>query len=513
MNSVFPIDEISGKRSRPEIILIFGSALAVIAIVSIVTSLLIRERASARDFAARSATNIVQLIDADVQRNTELYDTSLQGMITSWQRPEVRNLTPQMRQLVLFDRSTAAPYKGELLLIDKNGDILADSLSVIPRTVNLSDRAHFRAHRDNPDLDLLISDPFKLHTGYRDWCISFSRRMSAPNGEFMGIASGAMRLIYFKELFKSLNIGRDSNVNLISTHGFLLARQPDTELKDLIGEDFSQKPNFKRFLQEGNGTFISISSLDNKERMYTFSTVGNLPLIVVVGQSLEEVYAIWLRNTWLVVSATGVLCLGILWLTFLLCRELSLRRKAEYELAELAATDSLTGLANRRRLDQVLKAEWARGLRSGKPMSLLMIDVDHFKLFNDRHGHHGGDEALRNVATAIQQRIRRPGDLAARYGGEEFSVVLAETPLNGAIVIAEAIRAGIEALPRFASDDLPITVSIGIASQLSQPSATLSGLIGAADKALYQAKRKGRNRVECSVSATFSALPVPGEAT
>jgi diguanylate cyclase (GGDEF)-like protein len=310
-----------------------------------------------------------------------------------------------------------------------------------------------------------------------------------------------------------LNIGRDSNVNLISTHGFLLARQPDTELKDLIGEDFSQKPNFKRFLQEGNGTFISISSLDNKERMYTFSTVGNLPLIVVVGQSLEEVYAIWLRNTWLVVSATGVLCLGILWLTFLLCRELSLRRKAEYELAELAATDSLTGLANRRRLDQVLKAEWARGLRSGKPMSLLMIDVDHFKLFNDRHGHHGGDEALRNVATAIQQRIRRPGDLAARYGGEEFSVVLAETPLNGAIVIAEAIRAGIEALPRFASDDLPITVSIGIASQLSQPSATLSGLIGAADKALYQAKRKGRNRVECSVSATFSALPVPGEAT
>jgi diguanylate cyclase (GGDEF)-like protein len=509
MNSTFPLHTASGKRSRPEIILIFGSALAVIAIVAIVTSLLIRERASARDFAARSASNIVQLIDADVQRNTELYDTSLQGMISAWQRPEVRNLTPPMRQLVLFDRSTAAPYKGQLLLLDKNGDTLADSLSVKPRTINLADRAHFRAHRDNPNLDLLISDPFKLHSGYRDWCISFSRRMSSPDGEFQGIASGAMRLVYFKELFKSLNIGRDSNVNLINTHGFLLARQPDTGIKNLIGEDFSQKPNFKRFLQEGTGTFVSTSTLDNKERMYTFSKVGSLPLIVVVGQSLEEVYAIWLRNAWLVGGATGILCFGILWLTLLLGRELSLRQKAEYELAELAATDGLTGLANRRRLDQVIKAEWARGLRSGKPMSLLMIDVDHFKAFNDRHGHHGGDEALRKVATAIQQRIRRPSDLAARYGGEEFSVVLAETPLNGAIVIAEAIRATIEALPRFASDDQPITVSIGIASQLSQPGDTLGDLISVADRALYQAKRKGRNRVECGVSPKFNPLPRP----
>lgn len=509
MNSFFTPHTAPGKRSRPEIILIFGSALAVIAIVAIVTSLLIRERASARDFAARSASNIVQLIDADVQRNAELYDTALQGLISSWQKPEVRSLTPQMRQLVLFDPSTAAPSKGELLLLDQNGDTLADSLSVVPRIVNLADRPHFQAHRDNPDLDLLISDPFKLHSGYRDWCISFSRRMSSPEGQFMGIASAAMRLVYFRNLFKSLSIGRDSNVNLISTRGFLLARQPDNETTDLIGEDFSQKPNFQRFLKEGSGNFVSVSTLDKKERMYSFSKVAGLPFIVVVGQSLEEVYAVWLRNAWLVIGATAILCFGIFWLTFLLCREFKLRHRAEYELAELASTDSLTGLANRRRLDQVLKAEWARGLRSGKPMTLLMIDVDHFKAFNDRHGHHGGDEALRNVATAIQQRIRRPGDLAARYGGEEFSVVLAETPLGGAMIIAESIRATIEALPRFASDDQPITVSIGIATQTGEMGETLSGLIGVADKALYQAKRKGRNRVEIGVSADLPGSFTP----
>ncbi|MGV8916257.1 MAG: sensor domain-containing diguanylate cyclase [Pseudomonas sp.] len=499
-----------GKWSRPEIILILGSILAVSAILTIVTSLLFRERDSARDFAARSASNIVQLIDADVLRNTELYDTSLQGMITSWQRPEVQALSVQMRHLVLFDRSTAAPYKGDLVLLDKRGNILADSLDVTPRNLNLSDRAHFQAHRDDPNLGLVISDPFKLHTGYRDWCISFSRRMSSPTGEFLGVASGAMRLVYFEELFKTLTIGRDSNVNLINTRGFLLARQPVSgDSQNFIGHDFSQQPNFKRFLNEASGSFTSISSIDNKERLYTFSRVGHLPLVVVVGQSVEEVYGVWRRNAVLVGLATSVLCFGILWLTFLLCRELRLRQRAEHELAELASTDGLTGMANRRKLDHVLKTEWARGLRSGKPMSLLMIDVDHFKAFNDRHGHHGGDEALRTVAQTILGSIRRPGDLAARYGGEEFSVVLPETPLAGAQLIAEKIREAIEALAPFADDPNPITVSIGIASQEPNSRDDVCELVTIADKALYQAKRKGRNRVEYTVTESpRQALPL-----
>ncbi len=486
----------SDQRSRPENILIIGSCLAVIAILAIVTSLLFRERASARDFAARSASNIVQLIDADVLRNAELYDTSLQGMTAAWQRPEVAALSPQMRQMVMFDRSTAAPYKGELLLIDKKGDVLADSLSATPRVANLADRAHFRAHRDNPDLGLLVSDPFKLRTGYRDWCISFSRRMSSPTGEFLGIASGAMRLMYFNDLFKTLTIGSDSNVNLISSKGFLLARAPMLPGEDLIGRDFSQQPNFQRFLHEINGSFTAISSLDGKERLYTFSKVGDLPLVVVVGQSVDEVYSIWRRNTLLMGGATSILCLGILWLTFLLRRELRRRQNAETELADLAATDGLTGLANRRTLDQVFSAEWTRALRSGKPMSVLMIDIDHFKAFNDRHGHQGGDEALRTVATVILESIRRPGDLAARYGGEEFSVVLPETPLKGALMIAESIRTRIEALAPFANDQQPVTVSIGLASQIIHPGDTPHALTRLADKALYQAKRNGRNRVE-----------------
>jgi diguanylate cyclase (GGDEF)-like protein len=305
-----------------------------------------------------------------------------------------------------------------------------------------------------------------------------------------------MRLSYFNQLFRTLDIGPTSTVNLLSADGVLLARQPDENNRTFVGQNFSMRPNFKRILDEVNGSFAAVSELDGAKRLYTFSRVGDLPLIVVVAQSQDDVYAVWKRNALLVAGATGLLCIGILWLSWLLGRQLRLRQNAERELAGLASTDGLTGLANRRRLDQALAQEWARGIRSGRPLALLMIDVDHFKAFNDRHGHHGGDVALRSVAQTLAASIRRPGDLAARYGGEEFMVVLPETDKAGACVIAEKLRLAIEALPPFANDTAPITVSIGVATHLPVTHELPGALFQAADRALYRAKRNGRNRVE-----------------
>jgi diguanylate cyclase (GGDEF)-like protein len=125
-----------------------------------------------------------------------------------------------------------------------------------------------------------------------------------------------------------------------------------------------------------------------------------------------------------------------------------------------------------------------------------MIDVDHFKAFNERHGHQGGDEALRLIAQTISYCIRRPGDRIARYGGEEFVVVLPETDLPGAMLIAEKIRKAAESLPLFRNAEHPITVSIGVASEVVRQGDKLEAFFGVADKALYQAKDNGRNRVE-----------------
>ncbi|KAA0949675.1 MULTISPECIES: sensor domain-containing diguanylate cyclase [unclassified Pseudomonas] len=480
---------------RPEFLLILGSGLTVLLIVAIVTILLIREHANALQAAKRTASNITQLIDADVLRNVELYDMSLKGLIAATERSDLQDVSANIRHLVLFDRSAAAPYKGDILLLDKAGEVIADSSLLAPMPGNFADRDYFQTHQQNPDSGLFISRPFMACSVCEDkWRIAFSRRVSASDGRFLGVAVASMRLSYFAQLFNSLNIGSNSTINLINHQGILLAQQPLLE-QDMIDKDLSARPNVARILRERNGSFTGISSVDRHPRLYTFSNVGTLPLIVAVALSSDEIFAPWKRAALLISSATGVLCLGLLWLTWMLCMELRRRYRAEGVLSELAATDALTGLANRRTLDQRLRLEWERAQRSNEPLALLMIDVDHFKAFNDRHGHQGGDEALRAVAQVIDSNIRRPADLAARYGGEEFAVILPHTDSSGAGVIAEHIRSSIEYLPRLAADTQPITVSIGLSTWNKRSAASLEELLLSADRALYEAKHGGRNRI------------------
>lgn len=481
-------------RSHPELFLNLGSCLAVLAIVAIVSYLLARERDSVELSAIRSSSNIVELIESDILRNAELYDQSLQGLIWAVGRKELAQIPGPLRQRLLFNEAFVDRKRGDVLWLDKQGNVVGDSTSSVPRKANFGDTGVFQAHQRNANLGLLVGPPFKALLGDLDWCISFSRRISGPNGEFAGVAAGALRLSYFSELFRRLDIGDDSSINLLNTEGQLLARQPSRKQDPLIGSNYADRPNFKRILNEQSGSFTARSGSSAKLRIYTFARVHQLPLIVLVAHSADEVFQSWRRTAIMVSVATGLLCVGILWLTLLLGRELRRRQEAEQGLETLAATDSLTGLANRRRLDQVLRQEWTRAQRSRKPLAVLMVDVDHFKAFNQRHGHAGGDHALREVAKTIEACIRRPADLAARYGGEEFQVVLPETDLAGAQLLAERIRASVEALAPFADDARSVTVSIGIG--LSGTQHDLARVLGAADEALYRAKAKGRNRVE-----------------
>jgi two-component system cell cycle response regulator len=179
-------------------------------------------------------------------------------------------------------------------------------------------------------------------------------------------------------------------------------------------------------------------------------------------------------------------------------QERQARILAEQRLAHLARIDSLTNIANRRAFDEFLNKEWQRLARSGQALMLFMIDIDHFKLYNDHYGHQAGDDCLTAVARVLQEQFRRPCDLVARYGGEEFACVLPGTTPEGALHVAESIRAQLEklALPHDASPIDPwVTVSIGVARCQPKAGGSPSDLIEVADKALYEAKQQGRNRV------------------
>lgn len=191
------------------------------------------------------------------------------------------------------------------------------------------------------------------------------------------------------------------------------------------------------------------------------------------------------------------------------------QRTAELQAAnqqlEIASnTDGLTGLSNRHKFDQVWAQEWQRAVRQGLPLAVVMIDVDHFKTYNDHFGHPAGDECLRRLAAVLARSVRRAGELAARYGGEEFVVVLPGVDENGALQEAERIRTEVFQLgiPHGGSSAAPVvTVSLGVAARVPQRAEGLYQLLQEADDALYQAKNSGRNRVRVGQAKSISSPP------
>lgn len=171
-------------------------------------------------------------------------------------------------------------------------------------------------------------------------------------------------------------------------------------------------------------------------------------------------------------------------------------------IERLSMIDALTEIPNRRSFDNHMHTEWSRAIRFGTPVSAMMIDIDHFKDFNDNYGHSHGDLVLKTVAGIISHSLKRPSDFVARWGGEEFVVLLPNTELDGALEMAEQIRAHIECatIPFEGGIDTHVTISIGVSTQTPTVESVSNEIVIAADKALYAAKNAGRNRVIHSLS-------------
>lgn len=468
-------------------------------------SFLIGMRHTDHENARQAAQNLVTTLAADIERNLNLYDLSLQAVVDGLQLPEIDQVSPAIRQFILFDRAASAEHLGAILVLDENGFIRLGSRRWNNRTESLAGRDYFRAHVDNPDLGLFVGAPFTSYNG--EYAIGISRRLSRPDGSFAGIVAGTIHLSYFHELFRRLTLTAGGSLSLVRTDGKLVIRIPFRS--DQIGHDFRGTELFRHVPQSGFGSFETRAMIDGVERLFVFKKLDDYPLIVSAGLSLDTVYQAWRREAVIIGSLMIALCAVTIGLTYALTRELTWRAATERSLARLATTDSVTGIHNRLRFNLEIEQQWAEASARAAPLALLMIDADHFKVYNDCHGHQAGDRLLAEIASRIVASCER-GDFVARYGGEEFVVLLPGCSLEQAVARADRIRTGIVQMgvQNSAGAAGLQTVSIGVASLIPTRGTDHRALIAAADSALYQAKRNGRDRIEMS----HGVLPAAAEA-
>lgn len=482
------------RSSAPHYVVAVGVLIAF-ALMGLCILQLFQSRQDALDRARETSRNLALVAERDITRNVELYNLSLEAVLQGLRRPDVMAASPALRRGVLFDHAMTAQYLGSMLVLDAQGNIVLDSQNDVPRHGNFSDRKYFTVHRDRADVGLYVSDPFASRLRGGTPSIVLSRRVSNPDGSFAGVALIAINLEYFHKLFAGLALGPHGSISMIGTDGIMVMRQP-YEL-NTIGRDISQAATFRRFRSAPEGSFLERSSIDGVRRLYYFKTLPNLPLIVMVAEAEQDIYAAWHRRALTIGALVATFGAAFIALSVLLGAQLRRRMRAESELILLARTDGLTGLNNRRSFGEVLDREWRRARRVRSVFSLLFVDVDRFKAYNDTYGHQAGDDALAAVARCIGENIRRPADVAARYGGEEFVVLLPDTAENGAAQIAERIRIAINelGLEHVGSEFGRVTASIGLASWKPDQDVEPDAIIKAADEALYYAKATGRNKV------------------
>lgn len=492
------------RAERPKIapVSIALSILAPIGMLLVCGWMLLDLRQDAWDRGEQTSSNLLQVLARDIERNIEIIDYSLVAMSDNLRKPGVMESPPELRQIILFDRAATIQDMGSLFVLDAKGDLVVENKSHSVRTANMADRDYFQTHRDQKNIGLYVSPPFISRLGSEP-VIVVSRRIGNPDGSFAGVVGGTIKLSYFSHLFRNLNLEANDLVGLYHLSGIRIVAEPYNEAE--IGTSILDSETYHRFQKLRRGRFVEVSPRDGVARHVTFARLGNLPLVLDVGIAVDTIEHEW-RNKALVIGLiTLLLCALAIGLSLTLTRELRRRAEAESqvrrvnaELEKLATTDALTDLANRRCFDIMLKKAWDESVRTGSSLSVLVLDADHFKSYNDRYGHQAGDEVLVMLACCIASHSSRPRDVPARIGGEEFAVILPDTDLAGARTVAERIRQSVLAQMRPHPDNPAgyITVSCGVATVPHPKVGDPQALVRQADQWLYAAKTGGRNRID-----------------
>ncbi|WP_070884424.1 GGDEF domain-containing protein [Pseudomonas sp. D2-3] len=405
------------------------------------------------------------------------------------------------------------------ILADVEGFTVLDAggrplLTTVPNATlrfTAQDRDYFRVHSTDQVTGLYIGAPIQSRLS-GDWVIALTLRLSDANGEFRGVVLATLLVQHFVDFYRSIDVGSQGVIGMAKRDGTLLVRSRESAQN--AGLDMSRSPVLRAINEDGvkRGSMVLTAMIDGVKRIYGFDTSAEYPILVGASLGEEQAMAAWRTRALQTCSLSGGVLVILLSMGWLIWRALGRQGRMEarlqgmhrdlalanHALQIIAGEDALTGLANRRRLDEALRAAFQSAAAQGQPLSFVLLDVDYFKRFNDHYGHPAGDEALRQVAAVLKRHARRSADTTARYGGEELALILPGAESASAMAVAERIRADVEALAivNQGSPYARLTLSIGVASCMpGQTMQTSADLVAAADVALYAAKSEGRNRV------------------
>ena len=336
--------------------LIWLALLVALGIGTLFARTILTMRNDEWSYAEKTNANLASTLEQGLAWSLDSIDKSLEGVVREVSRPEVWALPPELRSRVVFDSSLRARGAGDVLVLDAQGSVVMESGSLAPRRVNLADRDYFLAFREHGKQGPFFGKPVLSRvTGL--YILPISRAYFQPDGSFAGVVVGGIPLSFFNELFGSLDLGPNSGVNLFRQDGVVISRFPYGDAD--VGKTIAGTPNLLRFQTEGSGSFVGKAALDGAERLYTFRTVGNYPLIVNVAQATETIAAKWTRNAQVLGSFAALLMAGCLILAVLFVRELRLRQQVAVRLAE-AEHDLRTTLDNA----PSMIAYWDAGMRN-----------------------------------------------------------------------------------------------------------------------------------------------------
>jgi diguanylate cyclase (GGDEF)-like protein len=411
------------------------------------------------------------------------------------ERVEAEGTGPEARvrfYRLMTSLAAALPAIHEMGITDADGNAIVKSLVENSAGLNYSDREYFRYHATHTDRGPFIGARIKSKID-GSYAITVTRRINHADGSFAGVVVTSVSLNFFQRLFDQVLAKSGGIIALLTDDGTVLVRSPN--LASGIGNPVADS-EFRRHVQEEPlaGGLSYRSALDGVWRYGSYQHLSDFPLSTLVSQSEWEVQRSF--RSQLMWNAAILVCVAVVVVN------LGIRAlKANRLLNAQAMQDGLTGLANRRTFDEMILREFRIAAWTGQPISMVMIDIDHFKDYNDSYGHPAGDECLRTIARTVQGCIRRAGDLVARYGGEEMVVMLPGLDAARAKALAETMRQAVHdlALPHVGSVHKFVTLSAGVATY--SPRRSVGGwraLIERADAALYRAKAKGRDFVECA---------------